>query len=114
MNGTTPKPTSNEKPPEVQVHPQSAQPADRNLVHVTKAQMKGDTLLYKTKQLQLEFTLYNLKTKARKIVHENNYYYLLILFRFDTCDSIYKYTTYLNTILYIIHIMYINSIRQFS
>ncbi|XP_016657504.1 neo-calmodulin isoform X2 [Acyrthosiphon pisum] len=41
VNGTTPKPiTSNEKPTEVQVHPQPTQPADRNLVHVTKAQMK--------------------------------------------------------------------------
>jgi hypothetical protein len=27
---------------EIQVCPQSVQPADRNLVHVTKAQMKGD------------------------------------------------------------------------
>jgi len=54
VNGTTPKPiTSNEKPTEVQVHTQPAQPADRNLVHVTKAQMKGDTLhTDRTKQLQ--------------------------------------------------------------
>lgn len=27
----------------IQVRPQPVQPADRNLVHVTKAQMKGDT-----------------------------------------------------------------------
>ncbi|KAL4143522.1 hypothetical protein QTP88_005843 [Uroleucon formosanum] len=39
-NGTTPKPTNNEKPMEVQVHTQPAQSVDRNLVHVTKAQMK--------------------------------------------------------------------------
>ncbi|XP_025201126.1 neo-calmodulin-like [Melanaphis sacchari] len=40
VNGTTPKPTSNEKPTAIQVHPQPIQPTDRNLVHVTKAQMK--------------------------------------------------------------------------
>jgi len=34
---------SNEKPMEIRVHPaQPVQSADRNLVHVTKAQMKGD------------------------------------------------------------------------
>lgn len=45
VNGTAPKPAilSDEKPAmEIQVCPQSVQPADRNLVHVTKAQMKGD------------------------------------------------------------------------
>uniref|UniRef100_A0A2S2QK31 Calmodulin-like protein 3 n=1 Tax=Sipha flava TaxID=143950 RepID=A0A2S2QK31_9HEMI len=43
VNGTAPKPAiiSNEKlTMEIQVCPQSVQPADRNLVHVTKAQMK--------------------------------------------------------------------------
>ncbi|KAL5241933.1 hypothetical protein ACI65C_009343 [Semiaphis heraclei] len=40
VNGTTPKPTTSEKPTDIQVHPQPTQPADRNLVHVTKAQMK--------------------------------------------------------------------------
>jgi len=51
VNGTTPKPTTNEKPTDIQVNPPPTQPADRNLVHVTKAQMKGDALLYRTKQL---------------------------------------------------------------
>jgi len=75
VNGTTPKPiTSNEKPTEVQVHPQPAQPADRNLVHVTKAQMKGDTLLlYRKKTVAITvLKLYNLKTNTRKMVDEKN------------------------------------------
>lgn len=63
---------------EVQVHTQPAQPADRNLVHVTKAQMKGDTLLYRTKQLQLQLKLYSLKMNTRKIVHEKNLLFLFI------------------------------------
>lgn len=41
MNVTTPKTISNEKQTKIEVRPQSDQP---NLVHVTKAQMKGDTL----------------------------------------------------------------------
>lgn len=73
---------------EVQVHTQPAQPVDRNLVHVTKAQMKGDTLLYRTKQLQLQLKLYSLKTNTRKIVHEKNYSCLSIVCRFNTSNSI--------------------------
>jgi len=44
MNDTTQKPIieNNEKSKEIEVCQQSIQPADRNLVHVTKAQMKGD------------------------------------------------------------------------
>lgn len=42
LNGTSPKTISNEKPTKLEVRPQSDQPADRNLVHVTKAQMKGE------------------------------------------------------------------------
>lgn len=45
MNGTTPKSITKEIPVEIEVHPaQPVQHADRNLVHVTKAQMKGDPI----------------------------------------------------------------------
>lgn len=46
MNGTTPKSITNEMPMNIEVHPaQPVQPADRNLVHVTKAQMKGARII---------------------------------------------------------------------
>lgn len=81
VNGTTPKPTINEKPTEIQIHPQPTQPTDRNLVHVTKAQMKGDMLFKKKNQKNNTITiLYNImKIMLRKIVHKNKCFYLLIL-----------------------------------
>lgn len=46
MNGTTPKSITN-IPVEIEVHPaQPVQHTDRNLVHVTKAQMKGDSVMH--------------------------------------------------------------------
>lgn len=42
MNGTTPKPINDEKPEVVRTCPYPVQSTERNLVHVTKAQMKGD------------------------------------------------------------------------